>query len=249
MSSNSGDHQETVVIIGGNQGIGLATVELMLRKTKNRNIISSYRSCDKNLHLLKQKHGKRLEIIKLDLSQNESIENFCASLSALASQISGVVLCSGVISTESCLRTTAEELSNHFHINCISQLVLLQYIIRKHMLKTGGAIVAISSSAVTNLNGGRMAYSASKSALETALLTMANELISRKIRINIIRPGLTDTRLMRDSTSQIDIDNYIKKFGSIPKPDEISGNIFHLLSDSSQYVNSQVITVDGGRKF
>ena len=33
------------------------------------------------------------------------------------------------------------------------------------------------------------------------------------------------------------------------KVTEISGNIFHLLSDSSQYVNSQVITVDGGRKF
>ena len=117
------------------------------------------------------------------------------------------------------------------------------------MLKSGGSIVSLSTSAVTNMNGGRMAYSASKSAIETALLTMANELMKRNIRINIIRPGLTDTKLMRESTSQVDIEEYINKFHSIPKPDEIAHAILYLIGDSSMYVNSQILTIDGGRKF
>ena len=53
---------------------------------------------------------------------------------------------------------------------------------------------------------------------------------------------------MRESTSQVDIEEYINKFHST-KPDEIAHAILYLIGDSSMYVNSQILTIDGGRKF
>ena len=115
MSSCENKYQQAVVVIGGSNGIGLSTVSLILNET-NFNVIASYNSCDDNLSSLKEKFQTRLEFLKLDLSSSSNIDSFCKTVSNRVEQISAVVLCSGVNTVESSLRTTESQLYENFRL-------------------------------------------------------------------------------------------------------------------------------------
>ena len=76
-------------------------------------------------------------------------------------------------------------------------------VISKKMIKNKrGSIINISSTAALDGNIGRSGYASSKSALIALTKTLAHELGPRNIRVNCIAPGLTDTKMMRNSTNK-----------------------------------------------
>ena len=68
------------------------------------------------------------------------------------------------------------------------------------------------------------------------------------IRINAIAPGLTDTKLMRNSTEENQINKFVEtlSINRIGQPSEIADTILFLCGDQSSYITGQVISVDGG---
>ena len=233
------------LVVGGNSGIGYETAKLLLDQ-ENCNVIAT---ANRNMEDIKQLANimkGRLIVKRLDLEDNASCEEVINEIRKLTKRIDGVALCSGVITVESALATKRSTLRRLMEVNCISQICLLQALVRRFMLKYGGSIVGVSRSAVANRNGGRMAYSAAKAALETGLLTIGRELGSRNIRVNVIRPGLTETKLMRESTPRSYIENYGNDLGRVAMPSEVGEMISFLLSPRSSHVNGQTIGVDGG---
>jgi 3-oxoacyl-[acyl-carrier protein] reductase len=97
-------------------------------------------------------------------------------------------------------------------------------------------------------NVGRSAYSSSKAGIISLSKTLSRELGAMNIRVNTVAPGLTNTDMMKDNTSEKVVENYISSvfLKRLGQPEEIANLILFLSSDKSKYITGQVIRVDGG---
>ena len=77
---------------------------------------------------------------------------------------------------------------------------------------------------------------------------MSKELGKIGIRCNVITPGLTETKLMRESTDTDQIDTFIENISlkRLGNADEIADLIHYLSSDQASFITGQVISADGG---
>jgi len=118
----------------------------------------------------------------------------------------------------------------------------------KHMLKARqGRIINIGSVVGEMGNAGQVAYVSSKAGLIGMTKSMAKELGSRSITVNVITPGFIDTDMTKTLSPET-IESYksaipLGRFGT---PDEIAQTALFLASDAAAYITGQIIGVNGG---
>ena len=108
-----------------------------------------------------------------------------------------------------------------------------------------GRIVAVSSVAATLGNRGQVNYAAAKSALHGAAKSLAREMASRNITVNVIAPGIIEGRLTETLFSPEQVKAMVPA-ARAGTPSEVAGVAAFLCSDAASYVNGQVIGVNGG---
>ena len=185
----------------------------------------------------------------MDLAEDSSVDEFLKKIKQTCKVISALILNAGFIETAPCLMTTQNSVENHLKINYTNNIKIVQFIVRKYMLKQKfGSVVNISTSAAKFANGGRMAYAASKSAMAIAIKVMSRELGKNNINFNSISPGLTESKLMRDSTDEESIIDYKERVDNkkIAMPNEIAFLIDFLVSGKNTHITGQDISIDGG---
>ena len=117
------------------------------------------------------------------------------------------------------------------------------------LMKNGGAIVNVASVNAIKPGMYQGIYSASKAALLNMTQTLARELAPKKIRVNALLPGLTDTKFASAIISSDKIRNYA--LSQIPmnryaQPEEIAGAVLYLVSDAASFTTGTSIVCDGG---
>ncbi len=144
--------------------------------------------------------------------------------------------------------TSIKKLKEVFEIDFFSQTNFTQYILKSMVKNKKGSILYISSSSALDGNEGRSAYSSAKSALITQSKVLSRELGVHNIRVNTIAPGLTDTDMMKENTTQETIKDVLSRVSlrRIASAGEIANTALFLSSDLSSYITGQVIRVDGG---
>ncbi len=108
-----------------------------------------------------------------------------------------------------------------------------------------GRIVSVSSVAAVLGNRGQTNYAAAKAALHGASMSLAREMATRNITVNVIAPGVIEGSMAKDSFPPEMIKQTVPA-GRAGKPDEVAALVAFLCGDSAGYINGQVIGINGG---
>jgi len=234
-----------ILITGASSGIGKALVSLLDNSSNHLILIGRDK---KKLVNLSNDLVSKFTLIEFDL---EDIDNIKLLLCQIPSVIDGFAHCAGIDSTLPLKNITYAKFEKSIKINMFSFIELMKLLAySKSNSNTWTNVVAISSIASHYGGVAQTIYSASKAALEAAVRVLSKELISKKIRINCVSPGLVNTEMTKRWMERIgidDIDSLSKmQLSGIAEPIEIANIIDFLLSSKSSHIVGQNISVDGG---
>lgn len=233
-----------ILITGASSGIGQSAA--ITCSKFGANVIISARKADALQESYEQLEGKNNITIIADLCSEEDVKRLVDKVPTL----DGIVFCAGQGMTLPFPFSSKEKFEELFRINLFSSVEILRLVLRKKKLNKGASIIFISSVDGNNtFHMGNGVYSATKAAMESIVRSVALELASKKIRVNTIRPGMIDTKLIRaGGITEEQLAENLKEYplNRIGKPEDIANAAIYLLSDASSWVTGTSLVVDGG---
>jgi NAD(P)-dependent dehydrogenase (short-subunit alcohol dehydrogenase family) len=235
---------KTILVTGASSGIGKA-IALECSKM-GASVIITGRNQERLNQTFGLLEGSNHRKITCDLSSEENINELSDQLSIL----NGIVHAAGIVKALPFQFISSMEINNIFDINFSAPVLLSQTLIKSKKLSKGASLVFISSiDGPITVHAGNSMYAASKGALTAMAKNMAVDLAPKKIRVNCILPGMTETPLIHagDITQeQLDIDMKLYPLKRYGKPEEIAYAAVYFLSDASAWTTGANLIIDGG---
>ncbi|TLZ50959.1 MAG: SDR family oxidoreductase, partial [Gammaproteobacteria bacterium] len=119
-------------------------------------------------------------------------------------------------------------------------------------LRDGGSIVITGSIGAVLALPGNVVYAAAKAGLRAVARILAVELLPRRIRVNVVSPGPTETEIFKRGASPAQIEAVRSSLGgAVPmkrmgEPDEVARAVLFLASEEASFINGVDLHVDGG---
>lgn len=180
----------------------------------------------------------------LDLSNFDNITAFIDRQSAF----DAVIHCAGINFPKLFKDISDDDFLKTMSVNTLSFYKIIHELVRQNKINQNGAVLAVSSIYGVISRKRRFSYAASKHSLTGMVQTLALELANSGVRTNVLAPGFVDTKLTRQNNDAKTIQGFERKIplGRLARPEDIAKVAYFLCSDQNQYINGQVIVVDGG---
>ena len=230
-----------ILITGATSGIGEATAKYLFSLEYRLVLVGRN---EEKLAELKNSMGEAAEVVAADLCDDSSVKrlfDFCHDNGLM---LDGLVHCAGIAGDKPIRLCTIEYLEKLMHIHYFAFVELCKYFAKKTYSNDGASIVAVSSVSNILRKKASAPYACAKSAVDTAVSVMSKEFTNRGIRVNTVKPALTDTPFLDLSRDTYNIFDY-QPFGYIP-PEHIAYMIEYLLSDKAKYITDAHIPISGG---
>jgi NAD(P)-dependent dehydrogenase (short-subunit alcohol dehydrogenase family) len=245
--------EKTAVVTGAASGIGFSVAQKLAQFGARIALLDTNRKKGGQAAKEIQNAGRTAKFYACDVSQYSECKKRTIEVVEDFGGIDILVNSAGIISRKSVVDLKEEEWDRTLNVNLKSVFLLSHHVI-PHMVKSGGGtIVNIGSG--WGLKGGPLAaaYCAAKGGVVNLTRAMAIDHGSQNIRVNCVCPGDTDTDLLRQEASQIqmDFDTFIKMASERPisrigKPEDVSDAVLFLVCDMSRWITGAVLVVDGG---
>ena len=242
----------TVLITGTNRGIGRAIME-RFAKEENVTILAHARKETIDFSSLVtsiKKDFSTIEIVPVyfDLTDSDQIKSALKEILTHHKKIDVLVNNAGVVlPSKSFLMLDMEQVRKSFEINFFSQVLITQIICRAMIRNNGGAIVNMASVAALSGVEGQFEYTCGKAAIVGMTRRLANELAPYNIRTNAVAPGMIQTDMIMQMSEELrtKLQNRLV-CGRLGLANEIANAVYFLGCNESNYINGQVLPVNGG---
>jgi beta-ketoacyl ACP reductase len=226
----------SVLVTGGNRGIGLAIAQAFAAQGDKVAITHRGSAVPEGLF------G-----VKCDVTDAEQVDLAFTEIEAHQGPVEVLVSNAGITDDTLLMRMSEEQFTRVLDANLTGAYRVTKRATRAMLRARFGRIVYISSVVALNGSAGQVNYAASKAGLIGVARSIARELGSRNITANVVAPGFIDT----DMTSDLPQDVKDKTLAMIPAArfgatTEIASAVTFLASDGAAYVNGAVLPVDGG---
>jgi NAD(P)-dependent dehydrogenase (short-subunit alcohol dehydrogenase family) len=192
--------------------------------------------------------GRAARAVRADLREEEDIMAAFDAAAALG-RLTAFVANAGVVAPQATVaELTAERVRDLVAVNVTGTILCCREAVRR--LGRGGSIVLVSSAA-SRLGSPfeYVDYAASKAAVDTLGLGLAKEVAKDGIRVNVVRPGLTDTEIHERNGQPGRVARIAAgiPLGRAATADEVAQAILWLACDEAAYCTGSVVDVAGGR--
>lgn len=183
----------------------------------------------------------------LNVTNDDELSNTIATINDKYGSVDILINNAGITRDNLIMRMKDDEWNEILNTNLSSVFKLSKAVMRGMMKKKQGRIVSIGSVVGSTGNGGQANYAAAKAAVIGFSKSMAREIASRGITVNVVAPGFIDTDMTRGLTDE----QKTAIFKDIPAnrlgdPKEIAATVAFLCSDLAAYITGETIHVNGG---
>jgi NAD(P)-dependent dehydrogenase (short-subunit alcohol dehydrogenase family) len=236
--------KKVALITGGNSGIGLATAKQFVNEGAYVFITGRRKE---ELAAAVKEIGQNVTGVQGDVSNLDDLDRLFAQIKREKGKIDIVFANAGFAKFASLGKITEEHYDSLFNANVKGLLFTVQ---KALPLMPDGASIILNASIVSKKGTPEWSvYSATKAAVRSFARTWTSDLKSRRIRVNAVSPGYTDTAPWRSIPGADQVMQTISSgipLGRFGTPDEIAKAALFLASDDSSYVTGTELFVDGG---
>lgn len=239
---------KVALITGGAQGIGGAIVSALAGR--GAKVVSLDREEDASRRLVEDCAARGWEVVACsgDVSNRADVRRAVATCRDELGRLDMVAAVAGTSTSGSVLEVDEQAWRRVLGVNLDGVLYTIQEAARE-MLGDGGSIVVVASTNAFWVETGMAAYNASKGGVVALAKSAAVDLAQHGIRVNVVAPGVVETRLARFLTDDpAQSAEYLKgvPLGRFATVEDVAKAAAFLLSDDAAYVTGHTLVLDGG---
>lgn len=238
---------ELALVSGASRGIGRAIAETLGKQGATViGTATSERGAEAITAYL-QEAGISGQGMVLDVASSDSVTDVLKTVNKDFGAVSILVNNAGITRDNLLMRMKDDEWDSIINTNLSSAFRMSKACLRGMMKAKKGRIISIASVVGTTGNPGQANYAAAKAGLVGFSKSLAREIGSRGVTVNVVSPGFIDT----DMTRELSEEQRAPMLNSIPlarlgQPEEIAGAVLFLASSMGAYVTGETIHVNGG---
>jgi 3-oxoacyl-[acyl-carrier protein] reductase len=183
----------------------------------------------------------------LNVTDTDSITDVIKTITAKYGAITILINNAGITRDNLLMRMKEDEWSDIMDTNLTSVFRLSKSCLRGMMKARTGRIISISSVVGSTGNAGQANYAAAKAGVVGFSKSLAQEIGSRNITVNVVSPGFIDTDMTKELPEDIKtklLDNI--PLGKLGQPEDIANAVLFLASDMGAYISGETLHVNGG---
>jgi 3-oxoacyl-[acyl-carrier protein] reductase len=237
----------TALVTGAAQGIGQAIARKLATEGARVSL------ADINVSLLEVTRKEFLEkgfdvlAFEVDVTNAESVDKMFTQAQEKMGRLDILVNNAGITRDNLIIRIKDEDWNKVLAVNLTGVFYCCRAASKIMLRQRAGKIINISSVVGLMGNAGQTNYSATKAGVLGITKTLARELASRNITVNAIAPGFIDTEMTARLPSEVK-EKLLTQIpaGRLGLPEEVAEAVLFLASPAANYINGQVLAVDGG---
>ena len=192
-------------------------------------------------------NGGKAEAIGADVTDAAAVEALIKTVVDRHGKLDILISNAGITRDQLKLRMKRSDWDEVLASNLTASFTLCQAALKPMIRARAGRIVAISSVVGQMGNAGQANYAASKAGLIGFCKSLAREVASRNVTVNVVAPGLIETDMTKAITETAKTDWSAQiPLGRMGSPADIAAAVCFLASDEASYITGQVLAVNGG---
>jgi 3-oxoacyl-[acyl-carrier protein] reductase len=251
----SGLTGRVAMITGASRGIGAATAVALAEA--GADVAINYHSSRDDAEAVVERVralGRRAEVYQADIRVFEECKRMCEKALGDFGGIDILVNNAGIgyetFGTPLIVDTDPDAMQQFISYNTFGALYMCKLLVPQMRALPRGDVIMLSSFSAQALRPRMGAYSVSKAGMEAIAHTLAKEEREHGIRVNIVAPGLVDTKMgegfVQAAGGNMETWGERAAFGFVCQPEDVAGAVLYLCSEQGRYITNQRITVNGG---